>query len=436
VPARLFIATALAAAIAAVPAALAADPPDPLHDSLVYCRQTFDGGATGTGTDAEHTIEVGDPPLPPRVRQRRLKVGGITTRVTEAGPATATEAAVFVHGNPGSARDYDALVAAAGRHGRAVAFDVPGMGHADDRPGGPYSVDGAAAFIERVRARLGIERVHMVLHDFGGPWGLQWAVRHPDRLASVVLIDTGVFIGYYGHPTALEYHTPLVGEVNMATTTRESFTAFLQANNPKPLPGRFVDRMYDDYDRGTRCAALSYYRSIDNPDAMGKAQAKVLRRRRRPALVFWGKKDPYVPVSLARTQRQAFPGARIVVLPKAGHWPFVDEPATARSVIVPFLRRVVRAPRFVVYHGKLHAGRTRPWHADLGVRRARGAHRVRLRLRRRGKLVGGTRRAVAVGRGLRRVTIRLRRPLRAGRYALRITSAELPAQRVRVRVRR
>jgi hypothetical protein len=176
---------------------------------------------------------------------------------------------------------------------------------------------------------------------------------------------------------------------------------------------------------------------VTNPDAMGRAQARVLRRRRRPALVFWGKNDPYVPVSLAKTQLKAFPGARIVIVPKAGHWPFVDEPATALRTIVPFLRRVVRAPRFVVRHGGLHAGRKRPVRVRVGLRRARAAHRVRLRLVHGGRVASRTRHAVTVRRGAgRRVTLRLRRRLRAGRYALRIDSAELRTQRARLRVSR
>jgi pimeloyl-ACP methyl ester carboxylesterase len=182
-----------------------------------------------------------------------------------------------------------------------------------------------------------------VLHDFGGPWGLQWGMRHPIRLASVVLIDTGVFIGYYGHPSALEWHTPLVGEVNMATTTRDTFRAFLDANNPKPLPNPFIDLMYDNYDRATRCASLHYYRSISNPDQMGRQQAAALRTRIRPALVVWGAQDTYVPASLAQTQKQAFPAAEIHVLQGDGHWPFVDEPQRVTGLVIPFLKRVVHA---------------------------------------------------------------------------------------------
>jgi pimeloyl-ACP methyl ester carboxylesterase len=333
----------LAAAAAALMALAApVHAADPVHDSLVYCQGSADGGASGAFTDREHTILVGDPPLPPRVRRSRVTVDGVSTELVQAGPRAAKQAVVFVHGNPGSSRDFDSFVAQTGRFARAVAVDMPGFGHADDRTGGPYTTAGAAHFIESITNRLGIRRVHLVLHDFGGPWGLEWGVRHPDRLASVVLIDTGVFIGYYGHPAALVWHTPLAGEAQVATTTRQSFRAFLDANNPRPLPDRFVNRMYDNYDRATRCAMLHYYRDISNPDAMGRRQAAVLRRRIRPALVVWGAQDTYVPARLAQTQKQAFPTAEIHVLQGDGHWPFVDEPQRVLRLVVPFLRRVAR----------------------------------------------------------------------------------------------
>jgi pimeloyl-ACP methyl ester carboxylesterase len=339
-PVSTLVATAVAAAVVALAAPGWAA--DPLHDSLVYCPGTADGGATGAFTDAEHTVKVGDPPLPRGVRRARIAIDGVSTRVLEAGPRRASSAVVFVHGNPGSSRDFDSLLAETGGFARAVAFDVPGFGRADDRPGGPYTTDGAARFIEHLTARLGIRRVHLVLHDFGGPWGLEWGAGHGNRLASVVLIDTGVFIGYYGHPSAFLWHTPLAGEAYSATTTRATFTAFLQANNPRPLPGPFVDRMYDDFDRGTRCAMLHYYRAVTNSDQMGRLQAASLRKRIRPALVVWGAQDPYVPASLAETQKQAFPAAEIHVLQGDGHWPFVDEPLRVRRLVIPFLRRVTR----------------------------------------------------------------------------------------------
>jgi pimeloyl-ACP methyl ester carboxylesterase len=316
----------------------AASSADPIHDSLVYCDEGLDGGASGAVTDAEHTIVVGDLPLPANVHRLEATVDGVTTPVMEAGPPDASEAVVFIHGNPGSSRDFDQLLSETGQFARAVAFDMPGLGHASDTAGGPYTTEGAAHFIDGMLAQLGITKADLVLHDFGGPWGLQWATEHPDTFKSVVLIDTGVLIGYIGHPSALAWHTPIVGELDMATTTRQSFDAALQAQNPKPLPQQFVDRMYDDYDRSTRCADLHYYRDIANPDAMGRAQAAELRKHPTPALVVWGQADPYVPSSLAETQKQAFPDADVHLIPGAGHWPFVDEPSRVRDLVIPFLR--------------------------------------------------------------------------------------------------
>jgi pimeloyl-ACP methyl ester carboxylesterase len=317
------------------------DPLDPLDQPAAYCPQTPGAVVGEATTDAEHRRIVPERPLPPGVTRRRLSAAGAETAVLEAGRPDLSTAVVFVHGNPGSSEDFAGLVAAVAPYGRAIALDVPGLGRASDAPGGPYSTDGAAGFLDAALAALGVERAHLVLHDLGGPWGLQWAVMRNEVVDSAVLINTGVFIGYFGHPTAHVWHTPGTGEAHMASTTRETFTAFLQQNNPKPLPQAFVDRMYDDFDRPTRCAVLQYYRDIDDPDGMGRAQAAVLRTRPRPALVVWGARDPFLPSALAERQRQAFPDARIEMLPDAGHWPFVDEPERVRDLVVGFLREVL-----------------------------------------------------------------------------------------------
>ena len=76
---------------------------------------------------------------------------------------------------------------------------MPGFGRADKPRDFPYTVPGYADFLDDALAELGIDRVHLVLHDFGGPWGMEWAARNPARVASVVLINTGVLVGYRWH---------------------------------------------------------------------------------------------------------------------------------------------------------------------------------------------------------------------------------------------
>ena len=84
----------------------------------------------------------------------------------------ASEAVVFVHGNPGPKEDWQDLVPATGDFARAIAPDFPGYGAADKPEQFDYTSAGYAAHLNGILGQLGIERVHLVMHDFGGAWGL------------------------------------------------------------------------------------------------------------------------------------------------------------------------------------------------------------------------------------------------------------------------
>ena len=121
-----------------------------------------------------------------------VDVSGVRSPVIEAGPAQAREAAVFVHGVPGSRLDWEDLVGRVGVFGRAVALDMPGFGQADKPRRWGYRVGDYAAHLAGALDRLGIDRAHVVVHDFGGPWTWAWAAAEPQRLASVVAVNTGL----------------------------------------------------------------------------------------------------------------------------------------------------------------------------------------------------------------------------------------------------
>ncbi len=93
-----------------------------------------------------------------------VTVARVRFPVLEAGPP-GEEAVVFVHGNPGSSRDWEDLAARAGQSGRAVALDVPGFGQADEPDTFDYTVRGYARHLGGCLAELGISRVHLVMHD-------------------------------------------------------------------------------------------------------------------------------------------------------------------------------------------------------------------------------------------------------------------------------
>lgn len=272
---------------------------------------------------------------------RGIEAGGTRTRLRTAGPQEPREAVVFVHGNPGSADDWDGLLDAAGAAGvRAVAFDLPDFGEAVAPPGFEHTIGGYAAFVDAVVVALGIDRVHLVGHDFGGPIALAWAAGRPRWLASVTLIDTGILPGYRWHRFARLWRTPVLGELFQAMTTRAAFRTLVAAGEPRGLPRDFLDRMYDHYDRRTKRAVLKLYRATGDPGVGGRELAALLAPLDLPALVVWGEHDAYLPASYAARQREVFPSAEVHVLPASGHWPFADAPETVERLLVDHLVRV------------------------------------------------------------------------------------------------
>jgi len=164
-------------------------------------------------------------------------------------------------------------------------------------------------------------------------------------LQGAVLLGTGALPGCRWHALARLWRTPHAGELLMATATRLGFRLLLRRGNRRGLPRPFVDRMYDDFDAETRRAVLELYRSVPDVAGDGERLAQAVRALDRPALVLWGRRDPYIPVTNAERQRAAFPRAEIRVLERSGHWPFVDDPATVTAALTGFLARHADTPR-------------------------------------------------------------------------------------------
>lgn len=272
----------------------------------------------------------------PGVRTGSRELGGVRTVVREAGPGDAAEGVLFLHGNPGSGEDWTQLVGAVGKIARAVAVDLPGFGQAEKPEGFDYTAMGLAAWVDEAVEGLGLSRVHLVMHDFGGPIGLAWALQHPARWRSAALFNTGLFSGYRWHLAARIWRTPRAGELAMRWVPRSAFRMAINLPNPRPLPRDFLDRMHRDFDAGTRRAVLQLYRSADPDSATPFIPA--LRALDRPAMVVWGDGDIYIGSEHADRQRDSFPSATVHHIAGAGHWPFIDEPRECAELLLDFLR--------------------------------------------------------------------------------------------------
>lgn len=277
------------------------------------------------------------------MKETSVRVDGIRSPLLEAGPPDAVEAVVFVHGNPGSATDWMGLVPQVGEFSRALAMDMPGFGSSDKPDQFDYSVRGYALHLGHLLVECNVQRAHLVMHDFGGPWGLAWAAANPRAIASVTLINTGILLDYRWHYLARIWQTPWLGELFMATTTRAGMRLLLRHGNPRGLPLEYVDQAFHNFDTHTRRAVLRLYRNTREMNGAMQDIANALQLLDLPAQVVWGAQDPYIPVDFAERQRKVFPRAEVLVLRDSGHWPFIDNPDAVARAIVPFLRRQLRA---------------------------------------------------------------------------------------------
>lgn len=270
-----------------------------------------------------------------------VSVDGVRSPVLTSGDQNAGEAVVFVHGNPGPKEDWEDLLSRTGEFARAIAPDMPGYGRAERPTDFDYTSAGYARHLAAILDDLTIDRAHLVMHDFGGAWGLLWAVAHPEAFASATLINTGVLLDYRWHRLARIWRTRGLGELFMATTTRAGVRLVVGHDNPRLSPSA-IDHIYEaSRDRRTKRAVLKLYRATP-ASAMG-ALGTPLRELDRPALVVWGTADAYIPWAQAARQRESFPSARIELLEGLGHWPFLEDPARVSEVVIPFLREQVRA---------------------------------------------------------------------------------------------
>lgn len=281
-----------------------------------------------------------------------ISVDGVRSAVHDTRPGTKSDAVVFVHGNPGPMDDFESLIPAAAELGRVVALDLPGFGRADRPKVFAFNVAGYAQHLAGVLDQIGVERAHLVLHDFGGGFGLQYAASHPTRVASLTLINTGVLQGYSWHKYAKIWQAPLLGELFQLLASAKVLKRALDQDNPVPLPQAYVDRVFGYADWAHKRTVLNLYRATRDPEQHFARFGDRLRRLDVPVCVLWGEGDPYLPVRYAEQQRETFPNAEVHVLKGLGHWPFIDDPQAVRAHLIPFLQRSLEGAPSTA---KLHA---------------------------------------------------------------------------------
>jgi haloalkane dehalogenase len=226
---------------------------------------------------------------------RRFEAGGVRSFVREDGQGAAV---VCVHGVPSSSFLYRKLIGQLADQGlRGVAFDFPGLGLADRPVDFDYTWSGLARWLGEAIDALELGRVHLVVHDIGGPIGCEWAARNPDRVHSLTVLNTLLDPATFRRPWSMApFALPVVGRLWLSATPAPMFATLF--------------RLQGLGDRSAMTTAEIYaYRELLRRGDGGRAFLKIMRgfelteekrdllwrglgERSYPARIVWGERDP------------------------------------------------------------------------------------------------------------------------------------------------
>lgn len=224
-------------------------------------------------------------------------------------------------------RVWDAVAAELGKRWRIVRHDKRGHG-LSDAPPAPYSIDDHTDDVLALADQLGIARFAFVGLSIGGLIGQNLALRAPDRLTALVLVDTAAKIGTAASWAARIDAVETGGLASIADAVMERwFTARFRSEQPVDLAG-WRNMLLRTPDAGYvgSCTAI---RDADLTARIGAISA--------PTLVVAGDQDLSTPPDLVQATAARIPGARFELITACGHIPPVEQPAALAALIARHL---------------------------------------------------------------------------------------------------
>jgi pimeloyl-ACP methyl ester carboxylesterase len=220
---------------------------------------------------------------------------------------------------------------------RAVVFDNRGVGRSDV-PRGPYRIAGMARDALAVMDAAGMESAHVLGASMGGMIAQELALRHPERVRSL-LLGCSSCGGFRARPPNLR-RIPIFRKwrgMNTNQRARAVIPMLYADTTPKEVIEEDLKVRLIRYPtmKGVlyQAMAIPFWSSY-----------RRLPRLRLPTLVMHGDKDKVLPPLNGKRLAARVPGARLKMIPNAGHMIMSDQPEIAMSTILRFLEEVTGQP--------------------------------------------------------------------------------------------
>jgi pimeloyl-ACP methyl ester carboxylesterase len=252
---------------------------------------------------------------------------------------------LLLHGLGCDHTTWEPVIDALAKRYTVIAPDLLGHGQSA-KPRADYSVGGYANAMRDLITVLGIDKVTVVGHSFGGGIAMQFAYQFPERTERLILVASGG-LGPEVSPAIRAITTPGFHQVMGLLTlpgVRHVGMAGLRALSGAPLKhARDLDEVANIYDSFKDPYARHAIQHVVRAVVDWRGQIVTMADRAylteaMPMCVVWGRDDRVIPVRHADNVGELAPLARVEVIPNAGHFPHKDHPHRFAKIVHEFIR--------------------------------------------------------------------------------------------------
>jgi haloalkane dehalogenase len=268
--------------------------------------------------------------------------GAVAQHYVDEGPRDA-EVLLCVHGNPTWSFYWRELVRSVRERYRVIAPDHVGCGLSDKPQDYAYTLERHVQNLVALVDALEVERLTLVLHDWGGAIGMGLARRRPERVARIVVQNTAAFRAKHIPWRIALCRVPVLGRI--AVRGLNAFTrAALDMAVEVPLSAEVRRGYLLPHDSWAhRIADIAFVEDIPMRAAhpswteLVATEGALERFRELPALILWGERDWCFTPAFRRRWQELWPQAEVRRFEEAGHWLMEDAGDEAIQAIESFL---------------------------------------------------------------------------------------------------
>ncbi|BAY15729.1 alpha/beta hydrolase fold protein [Anabaenopsis circularis NIES-21] len=278
------------------------------------------------------------------VTENKVKIDSLEWFYREAEPIGQSDLVpvILLHGIVSQSYSWRNILPALASQGtRAIAPDWIGYGFSSmpEKRDFAYTPEAFITALERFIQALKIEKFSLVVQGFLGSVGLQYALRHPEQIANIAILNAPISTTAKLPWRIKQMGLPLAGE--MMTQDPLLVDRTLEGGSRY----RIEDKDLDVYRRPflkTSAAGrglLSTIRNLQLPEAMTEIESG-FQKWEQPILLQWGMIDPWLSIDIAQKFSDSVPNAELVKLNNVGHYPQEHYHKTILEDLLPFVRRV------------------------------------------------------------------------------------------------